>query len=390
MTSLWTRERKWPNEHTWVKANKMSQYSNEQSSSQNNGQGNGQNNGQSYGTVASLSEALFSAPIYDVDRAPDSPEAQAKVDQLIDYINGKIELLAFDDPAPFLLKQMVQCFVDPRRSTRLNLVESFSQIGEPATPFLLEGVANHAESVVRRACCNALTNIGDPASVPVLVESLLKDPDIGVKSAAAAALAKVGAPAFDALRDMLASETASESCKGHAAWAMAAMSGEVSERLYCTMNDPSAAVRTAVIGAITQFIKTQTAQQAEPGSLVLGQSQQGQLQVVATKTTRPETLQRALTMLTEALNDQSSEVRIEAAANLARLGCQKAYQPLIACLKDPVASVRKAAALALAKLGNPDAIEAISLLLRDVEETVQRTATVAIDQLNAGKAAQNR
>ncbi len=377
MTSLWASERKWPNEYTWVQANKMSQYSNDQGSSQNNDQ--------SDGTVAGFSEASFSTPIYGVDRAPDSPEAQARVDQLIDYINGKIELLTFDDPAPFLLRQMVQCFVDPRRATRLNLVESFSQIGEPATPFLLEGVANHSESVVRRACCNALTNIGDPASVSVLVNSLLTDPDIGVKSAAAAALAKVGAPAFDALREMLASETASESCKGHAAWAMAAMSSEVSERLYCTMNDPSAAVRTAVIGAITQFIQTQTAQQAEPGSLGLPQPQSDPLQVAAVKTTRPETLQRALTMLTEALNDQSSEVRIEAAANLARLGCQKAYQPLIACLKDPTASVRKAAALALAKLGNPEAIEAIALLRRDVEESVQRTAAVAIDQLNVAK-----
>lgn len=380
------------NANKWVKVSKMGQQNED---GQNNGHQRQQtSHSHSQSGPTPLSVTPFASLIYGGDRSPASPEAQACVDQLIDYVNGQIEMLAFENPDPLVLRQMVQCLIDPRRSTRLSLVESFSQIGEPATPFLLEGVAHHAEPVVRRACCNALTNIGDPDSVPVLVESLLKDPDIGVKSAAAGALAKVGAPAFDALRDMLASDEVSESCKGHAAWAMASMSSEVSERLYRMMSDPSAAVRTAVIGAIAQFIQTKTAQQAEPVPLTVGQPHQGHLQAVTAKTTeakmaRPETLQRALTMLTEALNDQSSEVRIEAAANLARLGCQKAYQPLIACLKDPAASVRKAAALALAKLGNPEAIEAISLLLRDAEETVQRTATVAIDQLKSGKAVQN-
>ena len=150
-------------------------------------------------------------------RLPASPEAQEKVDRLIDHVNSQIELLAFDNPEPFMLRQMVQCLADPRRSTRLSLVESLSQIGELATPFLLEGITNHADSVVRRACCNALTNIGDPESVPGLTKALTTDPDIGVKSAAAGALAKVGAPAFDSLRGvLLAAEDVSESCKGHA------------------------------------------------------------------------------------------------------------------------------------------------------------------------------
>lgn len=357
----------------------------------------------------------YAVPIYSNDLSPASPVAQSRVDQLIDHVNGQIEILAFDFPEPFLLRQMVQCLVDPRRATRLNLVESFSQIGETATPFLVEGIANHAESVVRRACCNALTNIGDPQAIPVLVKALLEDADTGVKSAAAGALSKVGAPAFDALRAVLASDEASESCKGHAAWAIATMSSEVSERLYRSMSDPSASVRTAVIGAIAQLLQKQIAQQAQPQStqpqstqpqstqpqstqphsrqaqpvhLQLGEPQQGHLKPLALSTAlkaspRPEKIQKALTILTEALNDQSSEVRIEAAASLARLNCQKAYQPLIACLRDPVASVRKAAALALAKLGNPNAIEAIAQLQRDSDSAVQRVAAMVVEQLEA-------
>ncbi|PZO12720.1 MAG: glycosyl transferase family 2 [Leptolyngbya foveolarum] len=334
----------------------------------------------------------YSSSAESVSHFTPSLKTQGKVDRLIDYVNSQIDLLAFDDPEPFMLRQMVQCLADPRRSTRLSLVESFSQIGEPATPFLIEGITNHADSVVRRACCNALTNIGDPDSVPVLIKALTADPDIGVKSAAAGALAKVGAPAFSSLRDVLAAEDVSESCKGHAAWAMASMSSEVGERLYRIMSDPSAAVRTAVIGAIAQLAQKQTAQQNQPfPSSETDQPQPGQPQT-RRQTDRPriDKVQRAMTILTEALNDHSPEVKIEAAANLARLNCQKAYQPLVSCLKDPVAAVRKAAVLALAKLGNPDAIEAIAHLQQDAEDSVQRVATLVVDQLRAIAIAQKK
>ena len=324
---------------------------------------------------SSLPDALST----DEATSPASPAAQAKVDQLIDHVNQQIELLTLDDPAPSLLRQMVRCLIDPRRAARLALVDALSQIGESATPFLLEGIEHHSESVVRRACCNALTNIGDPSAVPGLIKALLHDSEIGVKSAAAGALAKVGAPAFDSLRDVLAADTASESSKGHAAWAIASMSSEVKDRLYRLINDPAPAVRTAVMGAIAQYAQTQIAQaqaeqtqadQAQPDSPKRGQSS-------------AEKAREALIILTEALNDSSSEVRIEAAANLARLNYQDAYHPLVACLKDSNAGVRKAAVLALAKLANPKAIDFITPLQRDVDTAVQRVAAMTIDQLKS-------
>ena len=108
------------------------------------------------------------------------------------------------------------------------------------------------------------------------------------------------------------------------------MSGEVSERLYRTMRDPSASVRTAVIGAIAQLAQKQTAQQASqqtspPVPLEVGQPKRGQLQTpppgqppTRRKTDRPrvDKVQKAMTILTEALSDHSPEVRIEAAAKL--------------------------------------------------------------------------
>jgi bilin biosynthesis protein len=302
---------------------------------------------------------------------------QLKVDQLIAAVTEQIELLDFDSPEPALLRELVLSLADSRQAARLGLIEIFSQIGEPATPFLLEGLASHITTSVRRACCNALTNIGDPASVAGLIAALVNDPDIGVKSAAAAALAKVGAPAFVPLRQVLASAATDESCKGHAAWAIASISheangeandeasNEVRERLYGLMNDASAAVRTAAVGAIAQLAQKTDQTQADQ--------------------TRADQTQKALSTLTQALSDPSSEVRIEAAANLARLNYQPAYPPLICCLQDPHAEVRSAAVMALAKLGNPDAIGAIAPLQQDLDPSVQRVAKLVMQQLLALK-----
>jgi bilin biosynthesis protein len=301
---------------------------------------------------------------------------QLKVDRLIAEVTEQIELLDFDSPEPALLRELVLSLADSRQAARLGLIEIFSQIGEPATPFLLEGLASHVDASVRRACCNALTNIGDPASVAGLIAALVNDPDIGVKSAAAAALAKVGAPAFAPLRQVLASAATDESCKGHAAWAIASISheasgeandeaSEVRERLYGLMKDASAAVRTAAVGAIAQLAQKSN------------QTQAAQTQAAQT--------QKALSTMTQALNDPSSEVRIEAAANLARLNYQPAYPALIRCLQDPHAEVRSAAVMALAKLGNPDAIGAIAPLQQDLDPSVQRVAKLVMQQLLALK-----
>ena len=278
----------------------------------------------------------------------------AQVDRLIDYVDEQIELLALDTPAPDLLRQMVKSLADARQRSRIRLIESFVQIGEPATPFLLDGLANHPNSVVRRACCNALTNIGDPLSVPGLVAGLVNDANISVKSSAAAALAKIGEPAFESLRDVLASEMADEACKGHAAWAIASMSQEVRDRLYNLTNDLSPTVRIAAVGALAQLAQ----QSKEPN-------------------------ERALQAIAAALNDAASDVRIESAANLARLNYRAAYQPLVNGLKDANSDVRKSVVLALAKLGNAEALAVIAPLRQDPSDAVQKAAELAIAQLQS-------
>ncbi|EDX86577.1 PBS lyase HEAT-like repeat domain protein [Synechococcus sp. PCC 7335] len=305
-------------------------------------------------------------------------ETQRQTDKLIAYVNEQIELLAFDEPDPQLLRQMVQGLGDPRRSVRLRLISAFGEIGEPATPFLLDGLATHQDPMVRRACCNAMTNLGDERAVLGLAAALMQDQEMSVKSAAAGALAKIGAPAFEAVRDVLTSTEADESCKGHAAWAIATMSAEVRSQLYESLSDPSPNVRIAVVGAIAQLAQTQLAQTQ------LAQTQLAQTQLAQAQIDRPE--QDNLLILVDALKDACADVRIEAIAHLARLNYQPAYQSLLSCLQDPEADVRKAAILALGKLNieKPDVsktIERIALLQKDPSLAVQRVATLVLEQL---------
>jgi len=299
-------------------------------------------------------------------QSPEALQEQAETDELLAYVNQQIELLAFDEPDPALLRQMVQRLRDSRRSARVRLVEAFGEIGEVATPALLNGLQVEADPTVRVACCHALTNIGDAAAVPGLIQALLSDRDISVKSAAAGALAKTGEAAFAPLKSVLADEGASEICKGHAAWAIALMSSEVEPQLYASLNDPTATVRTAMVGAIAQLAQSQTteAQRIEP------EAQSG-------LSSKP------LTLLIEALQDPSDEVRIEAVANLARLRYLAAYEPLIRCLNDEVSAVRKSVVLALGRFDNADAVKEIAPLQQDNDPEVQRIAKIISKQLTS-------
>ena len=301
-----------------------------------------------------------------------STETQAQTDKLIAYVDEQIELLAFDEPDPQLLRQMIQGLADPRRSVRLRLINAFSEIGEPATPFLLAGLATHLDPTVRRACCNAMTNLGDEMAVSGLATALVQDQEVSVKSAAAGALAKIGEPAFEAVRSVLTSAEADESSKGHAAWAIATMGTEIRDQLYESLSDPSPNVRIAVVGAIAQLAQNQLAQNQ------LTQTQPAQNQPLSERDNLP--------ILVGALKDTAVDVRIEAIAHLARLNYQPAYPSLLSCLQDPEADVRKAAVLALGKLSTeqPDVsntIEKISPLQQDSSLAVARVVTLVIEQL---------
>ncbi|NEP01344.1 MAG: HEAT repeat domain-containing protein [Symploca sp. SIO2E9] len=275
----------------------------------------------------------------------------AQIDALLQKVTEQIDLLAFDPNDHQLLKHMVEGFADSRGMVRLTLAETLGEIGEPATPFLVESLANHPNPVVRRTCAKTLALIGDSSAIPALIHALLNDEDTVVKGSSVGALARMGEAAVPALLEILASPEHPESAKGHVAWALAFIGAEAAEHLYRAIASDSAEVRCASVGAIASLVQ-------ERGD------------------------KQGFNLLISSLTDTAPAVRIEAAAALSKLEQLSAVPELILCLRDTDSEVRKTAAIALMKLGDSTALEHLQAALdKETEAAVGQVIKLAISQL---------
>ena len=244
---------------------------------------------------------------------------------------------------------------DTRGLTRLRCAETLGEIGEPATPFLLEALANHANVVVRRAAAKTLTLIADPVAVPNLLHAFLHDEDTVVQGSSVGAMARIGEPSVVSLLEILADRSLSESTKGHAAWALAFIGSEAKEHLYKALDSDSVDVRCAVIGAIAKVA------QEEPKA-------------------------ELFEILIKALSDSDENVRCEAAAVLGNLAHQPAIFPLMNLLNYQDAESRKSAALALMKIGvnrssNEESNEAIDFAISMLEKALQSESEAGVKSI---------
>lgn len=277
--------------------------------------------------------------------------AQAKTDTLVSTVNQQMAEGTFDASNESVLRQLVEAFADSRGMVRLRIAETLGEIGQPATPCLLEGLAHHANPVVRRACAKTLTLIADPAAIPTLLDALFQDEDTVVKGSAVGALARIGEPAVQPLLDILASPQHPESTKGHAAWALAFIGAEAQDYLYPALTSDSEEVRAAVIGAIA-------------------------------KVAEAETKENTFTILIQALTDPSENVRSEAAAALGNLAYKPAIPALLELLQHSSSESRKAAALALMKIGNRATLTPLQTALeQESDVALQPILKLAIGQL---------
>jgi bilin biosynthesis protein len=275
---------------------------------------------------------------------------QAENDALIQKVNEQITLDTFDPTDHPLMKQLVEGLGDPRGLMRLRFAETLGEIGEAATPFLVEALANHSDVVVRRAAAKTLTIIADPDAVPTLLHAFLNDPDTVVRSSAAGALARTGETAVPALLNILASPEQPEDIKGHAAWALAFIGSKAAEHLYKALNSDSVDVRCAVIGAIAHVAQ----EQADA---------------------------KSCNVLVSALTDPEPTIRTEAASVLGQVNYPPAIPHLILALQDSDVEVRKAAVSSLGKTGNQTVIEPLQAALQDQAEVVRTLAKLAIAQI---------
>lgn len=275
---------------------------------------------------------------------------QAENDDLLQRVNEQITLETFDFTDQNVLKQLVLGLGDQRGLVRLRFAETLGEIGEAATPFLVEALANHSNVVVRRAAAKTLTIISDPSAVPNLLHAFLNDEDTVVRSSAAGALAKTGEVAVPALLEIIASNEHPEDIKGHAAWALAFIGSEAAEHLYKALNAASLDVRCAVIGALGHVAQEQSDE-------------------------------KSCNLLVSALTDSEALIRTEAAAALGQVNYPPAVPHLILAIQDTDLDVRKAAINSLGKIGDSTALEALQAALNDQQEVVRILAKLAIAQI---------
>ena len=277
--------------------------------------------------------------------------SQDQIDALVASVTEQITLDTFDPGNGEVLRQLVEGLGDTRGMMRLRIAETLGEIGEPALPFLCDGLATHENPVVRRAVAKTLTLIADPSTVPNLLQALLNDEDTVVKGSSVGAMARIGEPAVQALLEILAAPDRPESMKGHAAWALAFMGAEAKDLVFKEINSPSPTVRAAVVGVIS-------------------------------KVAQEENDEEAYGLLIQTLGDDDVNVRCEAAAALGNAAYVPAGPTFLTLLKHDEWETRKAAALALMKIKDVTAIAPLKeALARESEESIKPIYTLAISQL---------
>ena len=277
--------------------------------------------------------------------------SQEQTDALVASVTEQITLDTFDPHNSEVLEQLVEGLGDTRGMMRLRIAETLGEIGEPAVPFLCDGLANHENPVVRRAAAKTLTLIADPSTVPNLLHALLHDDDTVVKGSSVGAMARIGEPAVQALLEILAEPERPESMKGHAAWALAFMGSDAKELVFKEMDSSSPTVRAAVVGVIS-------------------------------KVAQEEHDEEAYALLIQALGDEDVNVRCEAAAALGNAAYGPAGPTFLTLLNHDNWEARKAAALGLMKIRDASAIAPLKqALAQESEESVKPIYNLAISQL---------
>lgn len=277
--------------------------------------------------------------------------SQSETDALLKSVQTQINDGTFDRSDERHIVQLVESFGDSRGLTRLGFAEALGEVGKAATPALIDGLANHENPVVRRACAKTMTLIADQTTIPTLVNSLLHDEDTVVRGSVVGAMAVMGEAAAPELIGIIGSPDYPDSSKGLATWGLSFVGVAGKDHLYQAANAEQSEVRSAVVGALPSVV-----QEAEDS--------------------------RAMDLIMNALSDDSPMVRSEAAAALGKLSNTTVVPRLTEVLSDSDADVRKTVAMALMKIGDFGAIAPLKAALEnETDDSLQPVFKLAISQL---------
>ena len=249
------------------------------------------------------------------------------------------------------LRQMVSGLGDQRGALRLTFAQSLGAVGEIAVPILCESLKYNPNVVIRRASAKTLNIIGSEKALPNLLEAFQTDDDPVVQGSSAGAMSTIGAQSIEPLLQMLTQDNCSAFQVGLINLALGFIGSKAPEAFIKATQSENAEIRIAALGALAEQIQT----------------------------SRTET---NVGILLNALQDQSAEVRAEAATMAGKSLEAEEYQCLTELLHDTDSQVRKNAALALMKMDGVQAIESLNNAVeKEEDEQVKAVFKVATAQL---------
>ncbi len=232
------------------------------------------------------------------------------------------------------IQLMVAGLGDKRGLLRRTFAEALGLVGTAATPLLTEALLKSSNVIARRGAAKALKLVGDPTALPHLLKALTEDSDPVVQGSSAGAMAVFGETAVEYFLKvfMITNTTAMQS--GLARWGLAFIGAQAAEALRNASQSKNALVRAAAIGALGDQIQNSNDSEAKD-------------------------------ILLNALEDPSSDVRVEATALIGKLHESVCAEPhLLKQLLDPSPEVKKAAAISLMKLKSKTSIQ----ILEEIKE----------------------
>ena len=219
-----------------------------------------------------------------------------------------------------LIKKLITGLGDKRGLLRRTFAESLGLIGTDALPELRKALLNSKSVTVRRAAAKTLKLVGDPSALPDLLYALLNDEDPVVQGSSVAAMAIFGEDAAKSLLLVLENPNSSEMQCGLASWGLSFIGAKGAKILKRASMSNNEKVRASSIAALGEQIQLFCDTEAKD-------------------------------ILTNAINDLSDDVQIEAIKLMGLLDDQNWDLNLIAKkLHSNNPQVRKQSALSLMKL----------------------------------------
>ncbi len=251
-------------------------------------------------------------------------------------------------------------------------------LGRHAVPNLVQAMQNGELQRVRSKACEALGKIGDPRTIPHLVQAL-QDWDRGVREEACKALGAIGDP--QAIPHLIQALQDREWRVCHAACAALGAIGDSQAipLLVQILQDTEGRVRRMACEALGRIGDPQ----ATPHLIQALQDEDSMVRRMACKALGEIGDPQATPYLIQALQDEDSIVRHVACEALGEIGDPQAIPYLVQVLKDNDSSVRRAACRALAATGNSQVVSHLAQVLGSWDSELRRVACEAIGRVGS-------